>query len=224
MSDAPSHRLFAAVYDLVNAGAERRLLPPHREYLTDGLSGTVLDVGAGTGASFPYFRDRAAVASLGVHAVEPDPHMAKRARARAEELDLAVDVREEGAEATGFADDTFDYAVAGVVFCTITDPEAALDELARVLKPGAELRFLEHVRNSGPRARGQRLAEPVWKRLAGGCHLTRDTVSLFVAHEAFELVELERIEMGVFPVTPFVRGRLRRVDERGPVEWVRGRL
>jgi SAM-dependent methyltransferase len=208
VSDTPGHRLFAALYDPVMALPERVSLPPHRRYLVDGLSGRVLDVGAGTGANFPYLAERAREADLEVHAIEPDRHMRERAREAASEAGLTVDIRDAGAEWLPYADDYFDAAVAGIVFCTISDPGAALDELARVLRPGGELRFLEHVAATGYRARLQRLVEPVWKPLAGGCHVTRDTVGLFAAHDAFDVVEVERIGFGLFPADPFVRGTL----------------
>lgn len=202
-------RVFARVYDPFMEQAEERLFPPHREYLTD-VSGEVLDVGSGTGANFPYFAGREDVR---LHAVEPDPHMARQARVKAAEVGLDVDLREVGAEALPYDDASMDAVVAGIVFCTIPDPEAALDEVARVLKPGGEFRFLEHVRSHGWRARAQTLVEPLWKPLAGGCHLTRDTVGLFTAHEAFEVVEVERVDAGVFPADPFVRGCLRRHED-----------
>lgn len=208
MSDGLGHRLFAAVYDPVMALPERWALTPHRRYLVEGLSGRVLDVGAGTGANFPYLAERARETSLAVHAVEPDPHMHRRASERAREVDLAVELCDASAERLPYADGSFDAALAGIVFCTIPHPEEALDELARVLRPGGELRFLEHVHAEGLEGRLQTLVEPVWKRVAGGCHLTRDTVGLFAGHEAFDLVEIERVGFGLFPVEPFVRGTL----------------
>ena len=214
MSDSTGHRLFAALYDPVMTLPERIALPPHRRYLVDGLSGRVLDVGAGTGANFPYLAERAREAALEVHAVEPDPHMRRRPRAPAREAGLSVDLRDAGAEWLPYGDGSFDAAVAGIVFCTIPDPAAALDELARVLRPGGELRFIEHVGAAGLRGRLQRLVEPVWKRLAGGCHVTRDTVGLFATHGAFEVREVERIGFGLFPAEPFLRGTLVRREER----------
>jgi ubiquinone/menaquinone biosynthesis C-methylase UbiE len=186
--------------------AEKRLFPPHREYLTD-VSGNVLDIGSGTGANFPYFAQRE---DLQLHAIEPDPHMAKRAQKKATSLGLELDLRTVGAEALPFDDATFDTAIAGIVFCTIPDPETALSEVARVLKPGGEFRFLEHVRDHGWTAWAQGVIEPVWKQAAGGCHLTRETVKLFKRHPAFEMVEMTEVEMGAFPAEPFVRGRLRK--------------
>ena len=213
VTDTPAHRLFAAVYDPVMALPERVSLPPHRRYLVDGLSGRVLDVGSGTGATFPYLAERASEGPLEVHAIEPDPHMHSRAREAAHEAGLTVELCDAGAESLPYADDSFDAVLVGIVFCTIPDPEQALDELARVLRPAGELRFIEHVRADGLEGRLQELVEPIWKRVAGGCHVTRDTVGLFAAHEAFDVVEMERVGFGLFPAEPFVRGMLvRRAD------------
>lgn len=205
MSEAPSHPLFAAVYDPATALAERTVLAPHRRYLAAGLSGAVLDLGAGTGAQFPHFGP-----AVTLHAVEPDPHMRRRAAGRAATLDRAVDLRDAEASALPYPDDSMDAIVAGMVFCTLPDPGAALDEAARVLRPGGEFRFLEHVADDGWRERVQRLVAPLWKRAAGGCHLTRRTAALFAGHDAFDVVEMERFHLGVTPVRPFVRGALRK--------------
>ena len=203
MSDTEiSHPLFAAVYDPLVP--EERLFAPHREYLAAGLTGPVLDLGAGTGASFPHLR------GTDLHAIEPDPHMRRRAARRARELGIDVEIRAHRAEALTYDDDTFDAVLAGIVFCTVDDPELALSEVARVLRPGGEFRFLEHVRDDGWRARLQRAIDPIWTKTTGGCHLTRDTAATFVGHDAFDVIEIERVEAGITPVRPFVRGRLRR--------------
>ena len=200
----PSHRLFAALYDPVTSPFEDRIAE-HREYLMGGTEGKVLDLGAGTGANFPHFAD----ASL--HAVEPDPHMRKRAKKRAEKLGIDVEIRPDRAEALSYADDTFDYVIAGLVFCTIEDVDVALDEVARVLRTGGEFRFLEHVGDEGLTRRVQETLNPLWKRCAGGCNLNRDTLSVLKARREFETVETETFRDGVTPVNPLVRGCLRRV-------------
>lgn len=202
----PSHRLFAALYDPVTRPFEKRIVE-HREYLTEGVTGDVLDLGAGTGANFPYLRDTDA----SLHAVEPDPHMLKRARERAEELDIDIELRSDRAESLSYEDDSFDYVIAGLVFCTIGDVDEALDEVARVLRPDGEFRFLEHVGDDGLSRRLQETVNPLWKRCAGGCNLHRDTAERFEAREEFETVETETFRDGVTPVNPLVRGRLRRV-------------
>jgi SAM-dependent methyltransferase len=212
VTESPSHPLFAALYDPVMESTERVLFPPHREYLVDGLAGDVLDLGSGTGAMLPYYAEPVRSGAATVTLLEPDPHMRRRAVARAD--DLAVDVRfsDASAERLPFPDDSFDAVVAAIVFCTIPDPAAALDEAARVLRPGGEFRYLEHVADRGWRRGLQAVVAPLWRRAAGGCHVQRRTGEQFAAHGAFETVESERFDLGAGPVRPFVRGTLRRRD------------
>lgn len=211
--DGRSHRLFAALYDPVTALAERTLFREHREYLVADLSGTVLDLGAGTGPMFPYFADAAAEATdLSVHAVDPDPHMRRRAERRAAGLRLSVDIVEADAGALPYGDDAFDAVVASLVLCTVPDVDAALSEVARVLAPGGELRFLEHVHGGGWYGRLQSSVTPAWRVLAAGCHLDRATDVRLAAHPLFSVADRERFSHPVPPVTPFVRGRLVRTD------------
>jgi ubiquinone/menaquinone biosynthesis C-methylase UbiE len=208
-SQEPSSPLFAAIYDPATALVERTLLRPHREYLVANLDGTVLDLGAGTGAMFPYF-DSVANAATEFHATEPDPHMRRQATEKANAQATSIRIESAPAETLPHGDATFDVVIASMVFCTIPDIEAAISEVARVLKPGGELRFFEHVIDDGWRARVQSALEPLWKPLAGGCHLTRQTGSRLVADRSFDVVEIERLNLGVTPIRPFVRGRLRK--------------
>lgn len=206
-----SHPAFDALYD--RCVPDRFAVAPHREYLAADLSGRVLDLGAGDGATFPYVAEAADASSIEYHAVEPDPDTRRRAARTAREVDLDVHLRDGRGESLPYVDDAFDAVLSGLVFCTIDDPDAALDEVARVLKPDGEFRFLEHVRADGWRASGQELLNPVWKRAAGGCTLTRETVARFVGHDAFAVEEVERVPLGVFPASPVVRGRLRRTRD-----------
>ncbi|MBZ6496343.1 class I SAM-dependent methyltransferase [Natrinema longum] len=204
-----SRPLFTALYDRFMP--DRFLIGPHREYLAAGLSGRVLDLGAGNGAMFPYAAD--AGDDLEYHAVEPDPTMRQRAVQKAAQTDLRVHLRDARGESLPYAADSFDVVLSGAVFCTIDDPDAALDEVARVLRSGGELRFLEHVRNDGWRARAQDRLTPLWERAAGGCQLNRETIERFVGHDALDVLEIERTGIGLFPATPILRGRLRRRTE-----------
>ncbi|WP_191906077.1 class I SAM-dependent methyltransferase (plasmid) [Haloarcula sp. KBTZ06] len=208
-SQKPASPLFAAIYDPATALVERTLLRPHREYLVANLDGTVLDLGAGTGAMFPYFNS-VANASTEVHAIEPDPHMRRQAEEKANAQATPIHIESAPAEALPYDEDTFDVVIASMVFCTIPEVESAISEIVRVLKPGGELRFFEHVIDDGWRARVQSALAPLWRRLAGGCHLTRQTGTQLVAEQSFDVVEIERLNLGITPIRPFVRGRLRK--------------
>lgn len=217
--EPPEHPLVAAVYDPATWIAERAIFPPHREYLARGLDGRVLDLGAGTGAMIPYFARAADEGhDLTVYAVEPDPHMRTRARERARQYDLDVEIHAAVAESLPYEDASFDAVVGSMVFCTIPDVDAAISEVTRVLEPGGEFRFLEHVAADGWRLRLQRVLAPLWRRVAGGCHLTRRTPSALLRESSLEVIELERLQIGVTPVRPFVRGRMVRrvVSQRFP--------
>jgi ubiquinone/menaquinone biosynthesis C-methylase UbiE len=225
--DGPAHPWFARLYDPVMRASEEKLFPPHREYLARDLTGDVLDLGAGTGAMLPYYGDAVRAGAATVTMLEPDPHMRERAVATARDLGIEVDVSDARAESLPFPDDSFDVVVASMVFCTISDPDTALDEAARVLRPGGQFRFLEHVAESGPRRFAQRMLAPLWRRVAGGCRLTRRTGTLFRDHDAFTVLDMERQQLGMFPVRPFVRGTLERREpttEMGTDPSVRERV
>jgi len=189
------HRWFAATYDLVTRWGEARVLSRYRPVVAGQAVGRVLEIGAGTGANFPYY---GRVDQL--VAVEPDPYMLRRARRRAERLGLAVDLRQAAAEALPFADASFDTVVATLVFCTVGDPARALAEVRRVLKPGGTFRFIEHVRADAPAlAWLQDRLTPVWQRLGAGCHPNRQTLEA-IEGAGFEIVELQRQPFGPTPL------------------------
>lgn len=215
----PHHPIFARLYDPVMQPAERTVLAEHRRYLVDGISGSVLDLGAGTGAMFPYFRETMADgAAVTLSAIEPDPHMRRQAVKRARDLGLEITIKDAGAEALPFADESFDVVIASLVFCTIPDAEAALSEVARVLKPGGEFRFLEHVRGDGTVGVAHDVLAPVWYTVAGGCHLNRETDEVFRTDDRFELADYTKIESDHFRVVPVVRGTLKR-HEKTSLLW-----
>ena len=208
-----SRPLFAGVYRAFRP-IDRRAFGPHRSELADGLSGRVLDLGAGDGATIPYVERAAdrgtADPELSYIAVEPDPHMRRRGRRLAEDGDLDVEFVAARAESLPFADDSFDTVLTMLVFCTIADPQRALDEVARVLRPGGELRYLEHVGGDGTWGRVQQAITPIWKRLAGGCHLDRDSVDRFEADSRLDPIESTTIDTWTYPAAPVLRGRLER--------------
>lgn len=183
---------FARRYDWLMGPVERFGLSRLRRELVAEMTGKVLEIGAGTGLNLPHYRNADRVV-----ATDPDPAMLRRALARAVRAGCPVECVLADAAVLPFADGSFDGAVATCCFCTIPDPEAAFRELARVLKPGAPLRLFEHVRSPVPWiGRLQDRLTPAWSRVAGGCHLNRET--LRTAREAgFELQTLHASFAGV---------------------------
>jgi ubiquinone/menaquinone biosynthesis C-methylase UbiE len=176
-------RVFAALYDRLLAPSERGWLGEQRRHLVGQASGQVLEIGGGTGANLAHY---GAVDRLVV--TEPEEPMRRRLEQRARSLGRAVVVDGAPAERLPFPDASFDTVVSTLVLCTVGDPAAALAEIARVLRPGGRLLFIEHVRGEGRRGRLQERFTPVWGVLAGGCHLDRDTVSA-IRRQGFEVLE-----------------------------------
>jgi SAM-dependent methyltransferase len=194
--DATWGRGFAALYERGLAAAERAGLRDRRRDLLAQARGATLELGAGTGLNLDLYPD--AVTELVL--TEPGAHMARRLRERvAATAGRAVEVVEAPAERLPFPDDRFDTVVATLVLCTIPDPEGALAEAARVLRPGGRLLFLEHVRSDDPGvARWQDRLERPWKFLADGCHCNRDTPAILAASP----LEIERLDHGEIPKAP----------------------
>ena len=191
------HRLFAALYDQMNAAAESRWMGKRRANLLADVHGVVLEIGGGTGANLPYYRD---VERLVI--AEPDPFMRKQLRPKLAQASVPVEVSDADAQSLPFADGSFDTVVSTLVFCTIPDPQASLMEIRRVLRPaGGRLLFLEHVRGEGKVARWQDRLQPLWSWLLAGCHPNRDTGTT-VETTGFRVEKLERFEPPV-PLSAF---------------------
>lgn len=196
MRHPDGHPCLACIIDAV-----MRPLDRVRPEVVGPAQGRVLEVGAGTGLNFHHYG-----AHADVDAIEPDPHMLRRARPRAHRH--GVRLIQAGAESLPFEDHAFDAVVATFVFCTIPDPVAAARELGRVLKPGGTLHLAEHVVSTwAPLAWAQAAVDPVWTRLSGGCHLDRDPIHLLES-AGFETQQLRRAGGGRTPV-PVVVGALR---------------
>lgn len=199
----PLHaRFYARVVPLMDRG-----ITDHRARLLDGASGRLLEIGAGTGANFPFYPEKLTSAL----AVEPEPHLRNIAAAAADQAAVPIEVVDGIADRLPAADGSVDVAVACLVLCTVPDPGAALAELFRVLRPGGRLRFFEHVQaTSTGRRRLQRLADAtVWPLLNGGCHTARDTRTA-IERAGFVIDHLEQHGSGdtgmPFPSAPQVLG------------------
>ncbi|MGN6558205.1 MAG: class I SAM-dependent methyltransferase [Solirubrobacterales bacterium] len=177
--DATWGRLFSAVYDSGLKASEDAGLRQMRRELLVQARGRVLELGAGTGLNLELYPHEG-LDSLVL--TEPDPHMVKQLRQRAAKNCPGADLVEAGAENLPFADDSFDTVVVTLVLCTVPDQPTALGEISRVLAPGGQLLFLEHVRSRNPQlAKWQDRWERPWHFLGNGCHCNRDTVSAITA-------------------------------------------
>lgn len=209
MSAGPvNHPLFARLYTRFSATMEKEV-GRYRSELTSGLSGRVLEVGAGNGMNFAHYG-----AGLGeVVAIEPEPYLRARAVEAAGSTDAPVTVIDGNATALDFDDQSFDTVVFCLVLCSIDDPHAALAEALRVLKPGGTVRFLEHVASTRPgKARFQRFLDSsgIWPRIAGGCTCGSDTIAT-IGDAGFVVTALRPVSVGPSwgHTNPHVIGRAR---------------
>ena len=200
------HPRFARMYERISAESERRGTAGHRDRLLAGLSGRVIEVGAGNGMNFSHYPDTVTE----VVAVEPDNHLralADQATARA-----AVPVRVVAGHATALPaeDASFDAAVTSLVLCSFPDVPAALAEIRRVLKPGGQLRFFEHVRSARPWfGLLEDAITPLWSRVGGGCHPNRNTAAAIEA-AGFGIDQIDRFSyapLRFFPKHTHILGR-----------------
>ncbi len=184
------HPVFARSYPAFGRIADARGAAAHRERLLAGLSGDVVEVGAGNGLNFGHYPPEVA----GVLAVEPEAHLRELACEAARAGSLSVTVVDGLADALPVADGACDAVVVSQVLCSVPDQFTALAEIRRVLRAGGELRFYEHVVSERPlMARAQHLADATfWPLLAAGCHAARDTGSA-IERSGFVIERGERI-------------------------------
>ena len=164
------HPFFARIWPAIAAHETEQMRELRRENLA-GLSGRVLEVGAGTGTNFELYPDSVAQ----VVAVEPEQRLAGLAREAAAGAAFPIELTNRTVESFS-AGEPFDAVVCSLVLCSVDDQESVLRQLFSQLRPGGELRYLEHVASGGVRGRLQQLVDAtIWPRLAGNCHTHRDT-------------------------------------------------
>jgi ubiquinone/menaquinone biosynthesis C-methylase UbiE len=211
MAASTNRPLFARFWLWVSPGMERGGMARLRDDLLAGLSGRVIELGAGNGLNFAHYPPEV----THVVAVEPNPHLRRVAVRAAARAPVPVEVSDGTADRLPAADADFDAGVASLVLCSVPDQPAALRELRRVIRPGGELRFLEHVQATTPGLRGvqRTLDATVWPRLGGGCHVGRDTAAE-IERAGFRTERLERLRFPdsrlTMPSTPHILGRASR--------------
>ncbi len=178
--------LYAAAYDRVTAPLERSTFGPARQRLLAGVSGRVLEIGAGTGANLARYPDTVDHLDL----CEPSPDMRRRLERRiaARPWPFSVTVHDATAEGP-FPAPAYDVIIATLVLCSVPDPAAAAAAISGVLADGGRVRYIEHVHAGGLAGRLQSLLSPLWSRVAGGCHLDRPATA---ALRAAGLVPVEQ--------------------------------
>jgi SAM-dependent methyltransferase len=209
------HPVFARFYARISVASEP-MIGPHRDELLAGLSGRVIEIGAGNGLNFAHYPSTVSE----VVAIEPERSLRQLALTAALRSDVPVDVVPGVAEALPVKSEAFDGAVVSLVLCSVRDLPRALAEIRRVLRPGGELRFFEHGKGGGPvMERGQRVLDrTVWPLLCGGCHVGRDTIGA-IRDAGYELGPYRRLlvpEKGLrMPSSYCVLGTARRPELKG---------
>lgn len=207
MSDTVDNPFFARLWTVMSTHETDAIRQLRRQNLA-GLSGRVLEVGAGTGTNFEFYPDTVRE----VVAVEPERRLAEQAQRTAVGARVPVTVSTDTVEHfVANRSEPFDAIVCSLVLCSIDDPDTVLRQLLSLLRPGGELRYLEHIASEGGRGRLQRIADAtVWPRLLGNCHTHRHTERSIVG-AGFE-VEGARREWTMprwlpLPVAEFAIGR-----------------
>jgi protein-L-isoaspartate O-methyltransferase len=184
--DTVDNPFFAKMWARMSTREPESIVRLRQENLL-GLTGRVLEVGAGTGTNFAFYPTTVTE----VVAVEPEVRLAALARKAAATAPVPVTVSTGTVERYA-GDEPFDAVVCSLVLCSVADPDAVVRQLFSMLRPGGELRYLEHVAGTGMRARLQRVADAtVWPRLLGNCHTHRHTEQSIVA-AGFEVAGARR--------------------------------
>jgi ubiquinone/menaquinone biosynthesis C-methylase UbiE len=200
MSDVRSmqHPRFARAYLRIAAQANKRGAAGHRERLLEGLSGRVVEIGAGQGLNFASYPSTVSQ----VIAIEPDDTLRAHAERAAANAPIPITVLAGHADQLPVDDSSTDGAVLSLVLCSVPDQHRALLEVRRILRAGGELRVYEHVRSdSALFARFEDAVTPLWSRLAGGCHPNRDTTAAIEA-AGFVIDTLQRFGFSPQPFIP----------------------
>ena len=197
--------LLSFFYDSCMCKTEEACLKGWRQELLKSVGGDVLEIGAGTGANIKYYPE-----STNLVMAEPDKNMRKQIESKIKSSRLkGVSVSAGSAEKIEAKDESFDFVVSSLVCCSVTNLELALLEIKRVLRPEGKLVFLEHVAatTGSKRRKWQNMINPFWRKLAGNCHLNRETENAILsAGFKFQDIKRESMRKALPIVRPTIRG------------------
>jgi ubiquinone/menaquinone biosynthesis C-methylase UbiE len=195
-----SNPIFVRFYRRNRRSAVKRGENEHRRRVLEGLTGVVVELGAGDGANFALYPDTVTE----VIAVEPEPRFREQAAAAAREAPVPIRVEPGTAEDLPLEDSSVDAVLASLVLCTVPDQQPALAEAHRVLRPVGELRFYEHVHaDRQPLRAFLEIADRsrIWPTIGGGCRPTRDTLSA-IKSAGFTIERCEQFPFSPSPIIP----------------------
>ncbi len=195
-------RIFAWMMTQGESDAYEDTVAPYKRALFADLSGTVLEIGAGTGANFAFYPP-------GIHwiGIEPNTHMVPHLLKTAQEHGITGEVRGEVAERLPVEDASVDTVISTLVLCSVTNQDAVLREILRVLRPGGSYRFIEHVA-AEEHSRlwwAQRISKPFWRAVSDGCETDRQTAAA-VQRAGFSRVEIQTFRAPLSLASPHIAG------------------
>ncbi|MCL4449259.1 MAG: methyltransferase domain-containing protein [Actinobacteria bacterium] len=210
------HPLFARFFTKIATKGEALGVSQHRDELLKNLKGKLVEIGAGTGLNFSHYPDSVTK----VIAVEPEPYLRAQAVKQAAYTKTSIQVVGGVGQALPFEDEVFDAAVASLVLCSVSSQENTLKEILRVLKPGGELAFYEHVlAENSTLSYIQHSVDLFWPTFGGGCHTSRDTIGA-IEKAGFSNISYRRFVFRpcflMLPVSPLVIGRAVKDKILGP--------
>ena len=187
-------RLYAFMYDRIGRGSEAAGLQRERVALLAQARGNTVEIGAGTGLNLDHYPPTVTHLTL----VEPDRHMRKRLRQRVAQVRPDAAVLDARAESLPLPDASVDTVVVTFVLCSVVDQNAALAEITRVLRPGGQLLFLEHVRDTDPQIADKQDHAPFLYSWIG-CHPNRATLEA-ITHSPLSVVNVRHGQVPKAPV------------------------
>jgi len=207
------HKWFSFIYERLTASRGKTFLREGREEIAGGAKGRVLEIGCGPGINFPYYNGEAVTELV---ATDPDGYMIEYASKRKAQFPGKLILERTSAEALPFPDSSFDAVVSILVLCTVPNIDKALSEVKRVLKPGGQFRFYEHVRYDRRfMALFQDLITPAWRWFGAGCRPNRD-IARSMRKAGFEFAEFQFLKE-VPPIPPglFIRPHIKGIAVPG---------